>query len=228
MLLNFGKFKNDAKVILEKRNNQDYFLIGEIYINIKGSFWGLFYLRQPPWDYGKPQKWLVALVEKGRLKSCKTIDLGCGQGNDSIYLTKKGFDVIGVDFSTRAIKKAKQRARNADLNIKFMVDDVTNLRNVSGKFQLVVDNGCLHTIIGKKARDNYVKTVLNITKPGSHYFLRCFIKDPERRINPITSLFRLSITEVEQRFGNHFEIDEIRKPFPGMVVHILLMTRKSN
>jgi SAM-dependent methyltransferase len=200
--------------------------LGEIIISIKGRLWNIFYWGKPPWDTGKPQKWLVKLVDNGRLKPCKTIDLGCGEGRETIYLAKKGFKVIGVDFSNRAINKARLRAKEANVDAKFLVGDVTNLKDIKGKFDLVVDNTCLHTIYSSKARDKYVQTVLNLTKTDSHYFLRCFVKDPVKRVNPISSLVRLGLNEVEQRFDKYFEIEKIRKPFPGMVVYIYLMTRK--
>lgn len=47
-----------------------------------------------PWNIETPPKALVELVESGKVKPCKTIDLGCGTGNYAIYLANKGFNVL--------------------------------------------------------------------------------------------------------------------------------------
>ncbi|MBI2830315.1 MAG: class I SAM-dependent methyltransferase, partial [Chloroflexi bacterium] len=65
-----------------------------------------------PWDVGAREE-LVSLVEGGRIKPCRAIDLGCGTGANAIYLAQHGFDVTGIDFSEAAIEKARARAEEA-------------------------------------------------------------------------------------------------------------------
>ena len=64
-------------------------------------------LNEIPWNIETPPDILVGLVESGKVKSCKTIDLGCGTGNYSIYLASLGFEVTGIDNSPTAIKIAE-------------------------------------------------------------------------------------------------------------------------
>ena len=45
-----------------------------------------------PWDIGAREE-LISLMESGRIKPCRTIDLGCGAGANAIYLAQRGFDV---------------------------------------------------------------------------------------------------------------------------------------
>jgi len=54
---------------------------------------------------------LVDLAIDGRIAPGRAITLGCGVGRETIYLAKKGFDVIGVDFSQTAIKRARRKAQ---------------------------------------------------------------------------------------------------------------------
>ena len=45
------------------------------------------------------------------LDNCKTevLDLGCGIGNDTLYLTERGFKVIACDYSDVALKHLKEQ-----------------------------------------------------------------------------------------------------------------------
>ena len=42
------------------------------------------------------------------VKNKKAIDLGCGLGQDSIWLAQNGFDVTSCDFSKKALNKFKE------------------------------------------------------------------------------------------------------------------------
>ena len=132
----------------------------------------------------------VEVAIDGRIGPCKAITLGCGTGRETIYLAKKGFDVIGVDFSSSAIKKAQRNARTAGVDVQFIVDDLTDLRHVEGTFDLVTDFGALNDM-SQKSRDSYMDNVLPLTHPGSHYLMFCFDK-------------MLPSEEVKRRFEEHF------------------------
>lgn len=54
-------------------------------------------------DWSAQDKKTIKLV-KGRV-----LDVGCGAGRNSLYLQKKGFDVIGIDNSPYAIMVCKKR-----------------------------------------------------------------------------------------------------------------------
>ncbi len=150
----------------------------------------------------------------GRIEPCKTITLGCGVGRETIYLAKKGFDVIGLDFSPTAIKKARRRAKAAGVEVAFIVDDLTNLRHIEGTFDLVTDFGALNDL-SQKSRDLYMENVLPLTHPGSQYLMFCFDK-------------MLPPEEVTVRFEEYFssEVLETRpEGFPGTLT-LYLMTRR--
>jgi len=50
-------------------------------------------------------------IEQEAMQSVKgrVLDVGCGAGRHSLYLQKKGFDVLGIDISPLAIKVCKSR-----------------------------------------------------------------------------------------------------------------------
>jgi len=58
----------------------------------------------------------------------KILDLGCGFGRHSLSLAKRGFNVVGVDFTEVFIDDAKNEAHKNNLKIEFIKDDVRNLK----------------------------------------------------------------------------------------------------
>jgi len=55
-------------------------------------------LEEIPWNIETPPDVLVELVESGKVKPCKTIDLGCGTGNYAIYLASIGLTLQELIF----------------------------------------------------------------------------------------------------------------------------------
>ena len=74
------------------------------------------------------------------------LDLGCGGGLWSIELARRGWDVTGVDLVPKALSTARDRAREAGVEVRFIEGDVTALRaaGVRSGFRLVWDLGTVH------------------------------------------------------------------------------------
>jgi SAM-dependent methyltransferase len=161
-----------------------------------------------PWDIGVREE-LVSLVDSGRIKPCRAIDLGCGAGANAIYLAQKGFEVTGVDYAEAAIEKAQARAKQASVQINFIVDDLTNLRHVSGAFDFLLDYGVLDDL-RLPQREPYVQNMLPLTHPGSKYLLWGF-EYPMRWWERFLPFYDIPFAsgEIEQRFGSYFEIERI-------------------
>ena len=60
-------------------------------------------------------------------KSLKILDVGCGTGRHSIELTKRGYNITGIDLSESMLKKARDLAKANNLEIKFLNFDARNL-----------------------------------------------------------------------------------------------------
>jgi 2-polyprenyl-3-methyl-5-hydroxy-6-metoxy-1,4-benzoquinol methylase len=81
-----------------------------------------FYEAVPPWDIGRPQKEFVLLEEAGELVG-SVLDVGCGTGENALYLASQGHTVWGIDSSSIAIKNAQSKAERRKLNINFLLWD---------------------------------------------------------------------------------------------------------
>ena len=175
-------------------------------------------LEEIPWNIETPPDALLDLIESGKLKPCKTIDLGCGAGNYAIYLASIGFDVTGIDISPSAIKMAKEKAKKKGVKCNFLVADVLgDLDEVKETFDFAYDWELLHHIFPEK-RKKYVGNVYRILNPGGKYLSVCFSeKDPQfgghgkyRKTSLGTILYFSSEDELRNLFGFYFNIKELK------------------
>jgi 2-polyprenyl-3-methyl-5-hydroxy-6-metoxy-1,4-benzoquinol methylase len=93
----------------------------------------------------------VQAVETGRVRPCRTLDLGCGSGSNAIFLAQHGFRVTAVDFASSAIAKARRRAAAANVSIEFVSDDLTHPRRLVGPFDFLVDYGTFDDLDARAA-----------------------------------------------------------------------------
>jgi 2-polyprenyl-3-methyl-5-hydroxy-6-metoxy-1,4-benzoquinol methylase len=157
-------------------------------------------------------------VESGRIQPCRCIDLGCGIGNYSRYLSKKGFTVTGVDISPSAIRIAKENARENGVMCDFIVADVLSAGDqIQDTFDFAFDWEVLHHVFPQK-RKRYVESVFRLLNPGGTYLSVCFSdKDAEfggkgkYRHTPLgTHLYFSSEHELRRLFTGFFRIAELR------------------
>lgn len=126
-----------------------------------------------PWDLGEPEPELVRFVESGSLiPDASVLELGCGTGTDSIYLAKKGFHVVGVDFSPTAIERAKDRARRDHLvgSCEFYLKDVCDLSFLKNRFDFAYDKTCFDNLAPSE-RTAYVSNVKGVLGPVANFLL---------------------------------------------------------
>ncbi len=73
--------------------------------------------------------WLLyiqKIFDKFNLKPKLIADLGCGTGNLAIPLAKKGYELIGIDFSSHMLLKAKEKSIKENVNILYLQQDMKN------------------------------------------------------------------------------------------------------
>ena len=80
--------------------------------------------RDTPWDIGKPDFNLIQAVTTRPIKPCKALDIGCGTGDNAIWLSQQNFHVLGIDTSEIAIERAKEKALKANVKCTFIVLDI--------------------------------------------------------------------------------------------------------
>ena len=169
-------------------------------------------LGTPPW-VGPARSELVNLVETGVLTPGRAVDLGCGEGDNAIFLAQHGFDVTALDSAPAALAKARVKAREAGVEVDFIVDDLTHLRMVTGTFDVIVDYGTFDDL-SPRNRKSYVEQVVPLAKPGARFLLWCFEWHPRPFERLVLAVLRftgimLRPGEVQRWFAPHFEIERI-------------------
>lgn len=102
-------------------------------------------------------------------KKIKTIlDLGCGSGRDSMFFTKKGFEVVSLDIFINASQQEKLKKAG----IKFMNKDIKNIKFKPKSFDVIYAHLSLH-YFDDKTTDKVLNNLYNILKPGGYIFIKC-------------------------------------------------------
>jgi cyclopropane fatty-acyl-phospholipid synthase-like methyltransferase len=142
-------------------------------------FFELRYLfGRPPWDTGITPPEVLAFLE--RTPPGRALDLGCGTGTNAVEIARRGWDVTAIDFSSRAVAAARRRAAAARVPIVVLQGDVSDLRNVHGPFDYVLDIGCFHTLPSER-QARYAAHVIRRTLPGAAFMLYTFLDTGENQ-----------------------------------------------
>ena len=175
-------------------------------------------LNKIPWNSEVPPAGLVELVESGRVRPCRAVDLGCGAGNYAIYLAAHGFDVTGIDVSPAAIKIATEKALQQNIRCRFIIADlIGDLHEVRDRFDFAFDWEFLHHIFPDD-RTIYMNNVSKLLNRGALYLSVSFSEtDPQFggtgkfRTTPIgTTLYFSSESELQDLISPLFIIHELK------------------
>ena len=77
-------------------------------------------------DYERFIAFYEEIFKKYNIEPRLILDLGCGTGNITIPMAEKGYDMIGIDLSVEMLEIAAEKARNADKDILFLNQDMSD------------------------------------------------------------------------------------------------------
>jgi 2-polyprenyl-3-methyl-5-hydroxy-6-metoxy-1,4-benzoquinol methylase len=92
--------------------------------------------------FGKPYAELIEFFKQYEPKG-KLIDLGCGQGRDSIPLARLGYKITGIDNSKVGIEQLNSIAKKEGLSVTGLVGDIYSFDNYQD-FDIVLLDSILH------------------------------------------------------------------------------------
>ncbi len=179
--------------------------------SIKNFFFNLWYkFGKPPWIINQAQPDLIAAVEKGDVCGPRILDVGCGNGDNAIYLTSCGFEVTGVDVSAKAIEIAKQKASKAGVDVTFIVLDALEIGTLNKKFDAVIDFGLFHNIAAN-ARERYLDALSDVCVSKGQFLMLCFSDQAgEYEVYPKRYPKPMSQDEIRAAFAEGWKIEWFR------------------
>jgi cyclopropane fatty-acyl-phospholipid synthase-like methyltransferase len=162
------------------------------------------YLGVPPWDIGRPQREVEALIAAGRFEG-PVLDAGCGTGENALAMARQGEAVLGIDASPRAIGKAIDKARERGLErAEFLVADVFALEGLGRTFDSALDCGLFH-VFDDHERPVYAASLAGVVNPGGTLHLLCFSEREPLKWGPR----RVTEAEIRATFDDGWSVTEI-------------------
>ncbi|MDC0747534.1 class I SAM-dependent methyltransferase [Polyangium mundeleinium] len=165
-----------------------------------------------PWDIGRPQADLVALAEAGGFRG-DVLDVGCGPGDNAIFVAARGHAVTGLDLVENALAKARTRAQQSGVSVHFVRGNALELGMLGRTFDTVLDSGLLH-VFGSGMRAQYVASLAHVVRPGSMYHALVWSDREPGAEGPR----RLSEADLRAAFASGWKVREIR---PARYEHML-------
>jgi SAM-dependent methyltransferase len=132
-----------------------------------------------PWErYGTAAAASIAALldreETGRSRplGC-ALDLGCGRGQYTPELARRGWEAVGIDYVPAAIEAAAAKSRGVD-GLSYVLGDVTRLPSANlGTFDFFLDIGCFQGLDAGQ-RLSQGKGVSALANPGATLLLLSF------------------------------------------------------
>jgi SAM-dependent methyltransferase len=138
-----------------------------------GKPWDASYHDGPaPWETGQPQPAIVRLASEGGFAGT-VLDVGCGTGENALYVASLGLPVVGVDVAETALAIAREKANERGIEVEFAAADALQLERFGRKFKTVLDSGLFHSFDGHE-RPKYVASLASVTEHGGTLYVLCF------------------------------------------------------
>lgn len=110
------------------------------------AFWQeRFEKQETRWDRGGPSPGLLAWLDSGVLQPCRIAVPGCGSGWEVAELARRGFEVIGLDYTEAAVARARALLANQGLRAEVVQADVLT-HTPQCPFDAIYEQTCLCAI----------------------------------------------------------------------------------
>ena len=153
----------------------------------------------------------------------RILDLGCGNGAQSVYLARMGYDVHGIDVSEEAIGIAREYVSQEGLDVVFAAERCDELSFDPDFFDAAICHGVLdHVPMDTAVRS--CEEIHRVLRPGGLLFVSLastrsslYGKGPSAGRNT----FVLEDGPEEGQIQHYFEEEEIRLLFPEAQFRLL-------
>ena len=127
-------------------------------------FWEKTYLDSSVATFGKKPANDILKMSSSLKKDMTVLDIGCGEGRNSIYLSALGHNVDAFDVSEAGILKLKTIAEENKIKVNAWVQDLTTFI-FSKTYDLIISHGVFH-LVEKHDWQRIIKDIKENTNPG--------------------------------------------------------------
>jgi tellurite methyltransferase len=111
------------------------------------------------------------LAASADLAGARVLDLGCGEGQNAVFLAQRGCEVEAWDISEAALANAERNWRSAPVSWK--CKDATNVREESRQFDIVLAYGLFHCL-PQGSISEVISHIKRITVTSGYNIAVCF------------------------------------------------------
>ncbi|MEJ2217296.1 MAG: methyltransferase domain-containing protein [Gemmatimonadota bacterium] len=129
----------------------------------KTPFWELLYEDPDAEPFGPPSPEIVEMATT-LPHGAVVLDLGCGDGRNTLCLAEHGLLVDAFDVSMAGVRKVRSRARAAGVPVHAWVQDIATF-SFRREYDLVVAHGVLH-MLPRDAWHRALDSLQRHTRPG--------------------------------------------------------------
>ena len=131
-------------------------------------------------------------------KKSTILEIGCGEGQNAIYLLSQGYNVLASDVSPEAIRWCKQKAKEKNVpESQFFVMDILN-NTLAEKYDFIYSVAVLHMLVEQADRDKFLSFVHDHLKDKGRAIIVIMGDGVETRKTDTTKAFDLS----DREFGD--------------------------
>lgn len=145
----------------------------ELYLR-EGYYWG----KEP----NSLARRILDFVPEEQRQGRRLADLGAGEGRDSVFLAKEGFNVLAVDLAPAGLAKAKLLAEEMDTQVSTLAADINDVV-LPEQFDVICSIGSLQYILPEN-RERQFRHFKSQTSPGGLHVFFAFTQYPEVDIAP--------------------------------------------
>lgn len=122
---------------------------------------------------------LAKMVAKELPENALILDVGAGEGKDSVFFASLGHQVSAVETSIDATETMRKSiAKKKDLNIKIIVEDITEMNLKPDKYDLIFANRSLQFMSRTQRNELFDKFRVSIKKGGLIAISQFTVEEP--------------------------------------------------
>ncbi len=170
-------------------------------------------------------------------KTGRVLDIGCGEGRHTTFFAEAGYQSVGLDYQKKALARAASVFKGDTSFFQLVQGDVFHLPFLPGRFDVLIDYGCLHHV---RRRDTqaYLNSVVPLLRPGGYFLLCCFSEHfkhhaDERRTRDwlvhqghYDRFFRQG--DFSKIFGASFDVLEIKEEREALYAFYYVLMKKKD